>query len=121
MNRSTIKKLYREAIINVFGCGDKEIDAELIAAAKKSIHLGDQAPGGWSPDSVLEIYCESGIPNATDYFNPSDFGFSGETTFNSEQWGVVDGMVNLMLEAMGRHERYHHEPYNAAVVNIWAE
>ena len=119
MNRSTIRKLYREAIVNVFGCGDKKFDAELISAAKRSVHLGDQAPGGWSPESVLEIYCESGIPNATDYFCPQEHGFEGKTTYNSDQWDVVDGMVNLMLEAMGYSGRYHHEPYNAAVVNIW--
>ena len=119
MNRATIKKLYREAIVNVFGCDDKELDEHLLSAVKKDVHLGDRAPGQWSPDSVLEIYCENGIPNATDYFCPRDYGFEGKTTYNSDQWGVVDGMVNLMLEAMGRHERYYHEPYNSAVINIW--
>ena len=120
MNRATIRKLYREAIINVFGCDDKESDAYLTAAAKKDIHYGSEAPGGWCGDSAtLEIYCEGGIPNATDYFNPADFGFSGKVSYNSEKWNTVDGMVNLMLEAMGHTVRYHHEPVNSAVIGIW--
>ena len=119
MNRATIRKLYREAIVSVFGCDDKEIDAHLLKAVKADVHLGDRAPGQWSPESVLEIYCENGIPNATDYFSPAEYGFEGKTTYNSEQWEVVDGMVNLMLEAMGETTRYHHEPYNSAVINIY--
>ena len=119
MNRGTIRKLYREAILTEFGCDDKEMDASLIAAVKKDIHLGNQAPGQWSPDSVLEIYCESGIPNATDYFNPADYGFSGKVSYNSEKWETVDGIVNLMLEAMGTSKKVHHEPYNNAVINIY--
>ena len=75
MNRATIKKLYREAILQVFGTGDKVQDKYLLDAVKRDIHLGDQAPGQWSPDSVLEIYCEGGIPNATDIFDPSWHGF----------------------------------------------
>ena len=122
MNRATIRKLYRESIINVFGCDDKELDADLIAAAKKDVHYADEAPGGWcGASAALEIYCESGIPNASDIFNPRDYGFEGKTTYNSDKWDTVDGMVNLMLEAMGRSERYHHEPYNSAVIGVWAD
>jgi len=121
MNRATIRKLYRESIVNVFGCGDKELDADLVTAVKKDVHYGDEAPGGWTSGSVLEVYCESGIPNASDIFDPYDYGFEGKVTYNSDQWDLVDGMVNLMLEAMGRSERYHHEPYNGAVIGVWAD
>ena len=122
MNRATIRKLYREAIINVFGCDDPELDAHLHAAIKKDVHYGAEAPGQWCGDeAALEIYCESGIPNASDYFDPSDYGFPGKVSYNSEKWNTVDGMVNLMLEAMGRIERYHHEPYNSAVVGVWRD
>ena len=119
MNRATIRKLYRDAIVTEFGCNDIEMDASLLTAVKRDIHLGDQSPGQWSPDSVLEIYCEGGIPNATDMFDPSWHGFPGKVTYNSERWSTVDGIVNLMLEAMGKTTRVHHEPYNAAVVNIY--
>lgn len=118
MNRATIRKLYRDAIISVFGCGDKGLDADLIAAVKKDVHYGDEAPKR-PRSSLLEIYCESGIPNASDIFNPADYGFPGKVSYNSDQWDLVDGMVNLMLEAMGRSERYRHEPYNSAVVGVW--
>ncbi len=119
MNRLTIRRLYREAILQVFGSGDKPEDQYLLEAVKRDIHLSDQAPGQWSPGSVLEIYCESGIPNATDYFDPSWHGFPGKVTYNSEKWETVDGVVNLMLSAMRVKERYHHEPYNPAVINIY--
>ena len=120
MNRATIRKLYRESIVNIFGCGDKKHDADLVTAVKKDVHYGNEAPGGWCGDqAALEIYCESGIPNASDMFNPADYGFPGKVTYNSDQWDLVDGMVNLMLEAMGRPERYYHEPYNSAVVGVW--
>ena len=66
MRRNQVRKLYREAILQVFGTGDTELDADLVKALKSDIHYGEEAPGGWSPSSVLEIYCESGIPNATD-------------------------------------------------------
>ncbi len=122
MNRATIRKLYREAIVNVFGTDDKELDADLTAAVKRDVHYGGEAPGDWCGDSAaLEIYCERGIPNATDIFDPADFGFPGRVSYNSEKWNTIDGMVNLMLEAMGRSERYHHEPYNSAVVGIWED
>ena len=116
MNRATVKKLYREAIVQVFGVDG---DSHLLETVHKDIHYGDSAPGQWSPNSVLEIYCENGIPNATDMFDPSWHGFDGAVQYNSEKWMTVDGVVNLMLEAMGRPDRYHHEPYNNAVVNIY--
>jgi len=120
MNRATIRKLYREAIVGVFGCDDKKLDADLVAAVKKDVHYGPEAPGGWCGQSILEIYCDNGIPNASDIFDPADHGFPGKVSYNSEHWNVIDGMVNLMLEAMGRPDRYHHEPVNGAVIGIWA-
>lgn len=114
MNRATIKKLYRQAIIEVFGPDD----GDLKVAVKRDIHLGDQAPGEWAPDSVLEIYCEGGIPNGTDMFDPSWYGYEGKTVYNSDLWNRVDGIVNLMLAAMGG-KRVHSEPYNNAVMNVY--
>jgi hypothetical protein len=126
MNRATIKKLYREAIVNVFGCDDKEIDAQLLKAVKEDIHLVGNAPGEWiSSEGVLEIHCENGIPNATDIhdfsYEAHEFGLdpSKAISYNSDRWDTIDGLVNLMLEAMGKHERYYHEPHNCAVVGIW--
>ena len=121
MNRATIRRLYRDAIIQVFGCGDKELDADLTAATKRDIHFGDRAPGQWSPHSILEIYCEGGIPNATDIneFPPMpEFDFKGGCSYNSDKWAQVDGVVNLMLEISHPGLRVYHEPYNSAVVNI---
>ena len=125
MNRATVRKLYRDAIVNVFGCGDKELDTQLLKAIKEDVHLGDRAPGQWSPDSVLEIYCENGIPNASDindfscYAAEAGCAPSELVSYNSDRWETIDGLVNLMLQAMGKRERYYHEPYNGAVVGIW--
>ena len=118
MNRATLKKLYREAILQVFGTGDSKLDESLIKAVKRDIHLADQAPGQWSPESVLEIYCEGGIPNATDIFDPSWHGFPGKTVYNADLWAEVDEIVNLMLEVSHPGTKVYHEPYNNAVVNI---
>jgi hypothetical protein len=127
MNRATIRKLYRDAIVNVFGCDDKELDVQILKAVKEDVHLGDKAPGGWSPDSVLEIYCENGIPNASDIhdfsYEAREFGMNptNAVSYNSDKWDMIDGLVNLLLEAMGKKERYYHEPYNGAVINIWKQ
>ena len=114
MNRATIRKLYREAIVQVFGCEDKGLDADLVAAVKKDVRFGRD-------ESVLEIFCEGGVPNASDIFNPADYGFPGRVSYNSDSWDTIDGVVNLMLEAMGRPERYRHEPYNSALVSVWED
>lgn len=125
MRRNQVRKLYREAILQVFGTGDTKLDADLLKALKKDIHYGEEAPGGWSPNSVLEIYCESGIPNATDVHDfraeAREFGFdpSNAISYNSDKWDEIDGVVNLLLEATGKFERYHHEPQNGAVVNVY--
>ena len=118
MNRATLKKLYREAIVQVFGTGNKVEDKYLLDAVKRDIHLADQAPGQWSPDSVLEIYCEGGIPNATDYFDPSWHGFPGKAVYNADKWAEVDDIVNLMLAVSHPGTKVYHEPYNDAVINI---
>jgi len=118
MNRATIKKLYREAIIQVFGIDDKTEDRYLLEAVNRDIHLADKAPGQWSPDSVLEIYCEGGIPNATDIFDPGWHGMPGKVIYNSDLWAQVDDIVNLMLAVSHPGTKVYHEPYNNAVVNI---
>jgi hypothetical protein len=118
MNRATLKKLYREALVQVFGTGNKLQDKYLLDAVKRDIHLADQAPGQWSPDSVLEIYCEGGIPNATDIFDPSWRGFAGKAVYNADKWAEVDDIVNLMLSVSHPGTKVYHEPYNNAVVNI---
>ena len=120
MNRATIKKAYRKAILQVFGCGDKELDGYLIKAVKSDIHLGDQAPGQWSPESILEIYCENGIPNATDINEippMPEFGYKGGCHYNADSWAKVDDIVNLLLEPVYGVKVYH-EPWNSAVINI---
>lgn len=124
MNRRTLKKLYREAIVQVFGTGDPDLDKNLCQAVSKDIHLGDKAPGQWSPGSVLEIYCESGIPNATDIHDfrahAAEFGVdpSNAISYNSDRWAEIDGIVNLMLSISHPGVRVYHEPYNNAVINI---
>ena len=124
VRKDKIRKLYRDAIVQVFGCGEKDLDKDLLGAVKTDVHYSADAPGQWSPNSVLEIYCESGIPNATDINDfraeAREFGFDlkNAVTYNSDSWDTIDGLVNLMLEALGHRERFYHEPYNSAVVNI---
>ena len=127
MNRATVRKLYRDAIVQTFGCGDNELDAQLLKAVKEDVHYGDNAPGKWTNNSVLEIYCENGIPNASDINDfraeAIEFGLDPKNavSYNSDKWDTIDGLVNLMLEAMGKRERYTHEPHNSAVVGVWAQ
>ena len=126
MNRATIRRLYRDAIVQVFGCGDNSLDKQLLKAVKEDVHYADRAPGQWTGEgSLLEIYCENGIPNASDIndfsYEAREFGFdpSEAVSYNSDKWETVDGLVNLMLEAMNKRYRVYHEPYNSAVVGIW--
>jgi len=118
----TIANLYRDGLTQVFGCGDSELDADLIKALKKDVHHGPDAPGLWSPSSILEIYCEGGIPNATDINEippMPEFGFmEGSCTYNSDRWYKVDDYVNQTLGLMGYPHRVYYEPYNSAVVNV---
>ncbi len=67
IHRGSLRKIYRDAIMQVFGCGDKELDAPLTKAVKEDMYLGGKDPGEWSSDdALLTIYCENGIPNASD-------------------------------------------------------
>ena len=121
MNRATVRKAYRDALLQVFGCGDKELDVDLIRALKSDIHLGDKAPGQWSPTSVLEIYCENGIPNASDIHEippMPEHGYKGGCRYNSDSWYKVDEIVNLLLEPVYGVKVFS-EPYNGAVVNVY--
>ena len=127
LRKDQVRKMYRDAILQVWGCDDKKIDAGLIKAIKRDVHYGADAPGEWSPSSVLEIYCEGGIPNASDIQDFSaemrEFGFGLEdlkdsVMYHSEKWDEIDGVVNLLLEALGYRERFYHEPYNNAVINV---
>ncbi|MBE90465.1 MAG: hypothetical protein CMM76_13625 [Rhodospirillaceae bacterium] len=116
----TIAKLYKEGLLQVFGDPENP-DEYLVKALKRDVHKGSEAPGQWSPHSILEIYCEGGIPNATDIneFPPMpEFGFAGGCSYNSDQWAKVDQYVNQTLALQGYAEQVYHEPYNNAVVNI---
>jgi len=115
IRRTTIRRLYREAIRQYFGSGDKNIDRDLENSLKKDVHIAGQGPGQWvSEEGVLEIYCESGIPNASD-IHDTPYG----TVWNSEKWFEIDDWVNLALEGMGHSERVHYEPFNGAVVGVY--
>ena len=114
--------MYKDAILQVW----KDFYDDSLETFKKSIKEGVLAskddPGEWVEKSVhdhipLVILCENGVPNATDYHDFSDFGFSGYMC-HSEKWDEVDGIVNLLLEAIGSKERFYHEPINNAVVSI---
>ena len=113
----TIAKLYREGLIQVFG-DPEDPDEYLVKALNRDVHRASEAPGQWSPHSILEIYCEGGIPNATDIFDPSWYGFSGKASYNADKWAKVDQYVNQTLALEGYAYRVYHEPYNNAVVNI---
>ena len=117
--RTTIRKLYREAIIEYHGCGDKELDSHLHRAVAQDVHLAGRAPGQWvDPEGLLEIYCESGIPNASDI---NEFHFDGHrhVSYNSDKWCNMDDWVNLALKAQGYTDRVHHEPFNGAVIGVY--
>lgn len=117
--RTTIRKLYREAIIEYHGCGDKELDKHLHRAVAQDVHLAGRAPGQWvDPEGALEIYCENGIPNASDI---NEFQFEGErhVSYNSDKWCYIDDWVNLALNAQGYTDRVHHEPFNGAVIGVY--
>ena len=130
-SRNKLKRMYQDAIFQVFGIDDKdpifkESNARLKRALKRDVHLASKAPGQWCPLATLEIYCEGGIPNATDVHDfgaeMREFGIEGESVaYNHDKWLRVDGLVNLLAEAYGWHERFSHEPYSDAVVAISEE
>ena len=66
VRRDTIRNLYRQAIIQYWG--GKPVDSDYLQkAVKRDIHIAGKGPGQWvSSHGVLEIYCEGGIPNASD-------------------------------------------------------
>jgi hypothetical protein len=113
----TIANLYRDGLRQVFGCGDADLDADLIKALERDVHKGADAPGGWSPSSILEIYCEGGIPNASDI---ESFEWEDKVHFYyaSERWDKVDQYVNQTLRLMGYPHQVYYEPYNGAVVSV---
>ena len=131
VTKATVRRLYREAIVAIWGYDNvdddpyfKEENDRLEAAAKRDVHYGDKAPGRWCFNSVLEIYCENGIPNASDIreFPPMpEFGFKGSCVYHADRWALVDDHVNLFLQAVGSPRRFYHEPYNNAVINIHEE
>jgi hypothetical protein len=127
LRKDQVRKMYRDSIVQIWGCGDKELDARIIKAVKRDVHYGADAPGEYCPGSKLEIYCENGIPNASDIQDFSaemrEFGCSLEdlkdsVMYHSEKWDMIDGMVNLLCEALGYPDRFYHEPYNNAVIAI---
>ena len=102
-----VRDAYRRAIAKVWRLKQKEI--------KGDIHIGSRAPGQWAPRSTVEIYCEGNIPNATDY-HYYEFG----ALCHSEVWCKVDDIANQIIQR--KHpggQRFHHEPYNNAVINVW--
>lgn len=116
-----LANLYRDGLTHVFGGDPENPDEYLVKALKKDVHRSSEAPGQWSPGTILEIYCEGGIPNATDIneFPPMpEYDFKGGSFYNSDQWAKVDQYVNQTLALEGYHNRVYHEPYNNAVVNI---
>lgn len=126
VRKDTIRRLYREGILQVFGSGDKDLDRSLTKAVKSDVHIAGQAPGEWIGDhGVLEIYCESGIPNATDIndftYEAREFGLdpSDCVVYNSDQWVKIDKWVNLGLKSMGKYDKVYHEPQNGAVIGIY--
>jgi len=104
-----VRDAYRQAIAKVWGLKQKDI--------KDDIHIGNKAPGQWSDGrATLEIYCENGIPNATD-MHYSEFG----TFYHSESWCKIDDKANELLRKKfpGSHTRFHCEPYNNAIVCVY--
>jgi|TARA_R110001583_G_scaffold95875_1_gene239954 hypothetical protein len=113
---ATIKKLYKLAILEYQGggCGVKAPDY-LEAAVKKDVHTTVKAPGQWvGTGGVLEIYCESGIMNASDILD-TEYG----AVYFSDMWTNMDAWVNLALQGMGSDRRVYHEPCNGAVVGVF--
>ena len=122
-SKPTVRRLYKKALLSVFGCGEKDLDSDLIAAVKSDVHCAGSAPGNWcGSDGALEIYCESGIPNASDIneFPPMpEFDYKGGCSYNSDRWAKVDALVNSGLNALGYSGTVvYHEPYNSAVVSV---
>ena len=84
-----------------------------------------QAPGQHCPGAILEIYCESGIPNASDIqdfsYEAREFGInpSEAIVYHSDVWCKIDKMANELLAKKGAYQKYYTEPQNGAVLGIW--
>jgi len=117
VTKATIKRLYVDAIMKYQHAEDEK-------QVRKDVHTGGNGPGGWADHALLEIYCESGIMNATDIhsFPPMpEFEYKGGSHYNSDMWCNMDEYVNLMLQAQGCNRKVYHEPINGAVVSVcWA-
>lgn len=113
---ATIKKLYKLAILEYQGGGQGvEAPEYLKAAVKKDVHTAAKAPGQWvGACGALEIYCESGIMNASDILD-TEYG----AVYFTDMWSNMDAWVNLALQGMGSDKRVHHEPHNGAVVGVY--
>ena len=84
----------------------------------KDVHVGGEAPGNWAPNALVEIYCEDGIPNASDINDWTDFGAG--VTYNSDEWFSIDKRVREILVAQGRTDiRPYTEAYNSAVIAVY--
>jgi hypothetical protein len=106
IRRTSVRKAYREAILQVFGCGVSADDLHLLRACKESIFLGGKDPCGWSSDdAVLCIYTENGIPTNGD---------PDCRTLYMDMWFEVD---RIAFEKLGIH--YYTEMQNPAVVCVW--
>ena len=116
-----VRDAYRRAIAKVWYLKQKDI--------KGDIHLANKAPGQWCPHGVLEIYCESGIPNATDIqdfsYEAREFGVNpaDAIVYHSDRWYEIDKLANqLLAEKFGQgYRKFYHEPYNGAVIGIFED
>ena len=83
----------------------------------KDIHIGGEAPGNWSPNSLVEIYCEDGIPNASDVHSFAEFG--GSTHYNIEDWARIDARANQLIHEADRSDlQVYTEVHNSAVLSV---
>ena len=123
--KTLLVELYKNCLSEVFNpefFTEEDIDPDpyLTEAIQRDVHNADEAPGQWSQGlALVEIYCESGIPNASDYFDPAWYGHSGKVSYNAEKWNRVDDRVNEELQHRGFDMRVYHEPVNNAVVCIY--
>jgi len=114
-----VRDAYRKAIAKCWHLKQKDI--------KKDIHLANKAPGQWCQGAVLEIYCESGIPNASDIqdfsYEAREFGMNpaDAIVYHSDVWAKIDKMANELLAAKGAgtYQKYYTEPQNSAVLGVW--
>lgn len=116
-----VRDAYRRAIAKKWFLKQKDI--------KKDIHIAGKAPGSWvDPDGgILEIYCESGIPNASDIqdfsYEAREFGIdpSEAVVYHCDRWHEIDDLANQILaEKHGVTGRtFYHEPFNGAVIGIY--